>query len=86
MICYVQYTTYNGFKTSSILRPYDSINDATSIAYKLRDDVSIFEEGTFESLFIEITLNGVNHIIGEIKFTDALAQMKDISLIHMKTC
>ncbi len=37
-----------------------------NIAYKLRDDVSIFEEGTFESLFIEITLNGVNHIIGEI--------------------
>ena len=34
--------------------------------FKIREDLSIFEEGTFESLFIEVTLNKKQVLIGEI--------------------
>ncbi len=30
------------------------------IAYRLRDDVSVFDDGKFESSFIETALNGAN--------------------------
>lgn len=36
------------------------------INYKLRDDISIFEEGIFESIFIETTNKNQEAIIGEI--------------------
>lgn len=36
------------------------------IQYKIRDDLSLFDEGVFESLFIEISLNGRCYVVGEI--------------------
>lgn len=37
-----------------------------NLHFKIRDDLSIFNEGLFESLFIEISLNGKSYVVGEI--------------------
>ena len=34
--------------------------------YKIREDLSIFDEGLFESVFIEVSINNKNVVIGEI--------------------
>lgn len=37
-----------------------------NLCFKIREDLSIFEEGIFESLFIEISLSKKTYVIGEI--------------------
>ena len=36
------------------------------ISFKLREDITIFEEGLFESLFVEFTINDKSTVVGEM--------------------
>jgi len=43
----------------------------SNITYKIREDLSTFSEGEYESLFLETNIHGEKTIIGEIYRTPA---------------
>ena len=51
---------------STMVRGGVAIYIRDSIRFKLRDDITIFREGEFESLFIDITDKHTSTIVGEI--------------------
>ncbi len=51
------------------------------ITFKLRDDISLFVEGHLESVFIEVTSNKKNTVLGEIYRVPGTYE--DISLEHL---